>query len=305
MKYYHICLSGIDEIMFRTDEDYCRAINCMALAAYKTDSKILAYAFMSTHVHLCIKTENPYKVITIYRYAYSRYFNTKYHRRGRLGENRPFIIELDGLYHTLSAICYVLRNPIHHGVSETAFGYPYSSIHSYFTEAMGKDTGPKEKILSSHNHYNHLPRHTIRPEKYRMNEHGTYIPKDFISYQEVEHMFVSARSFCYYMNRISSEEWIKEQEKDNNGKEAITLQKIEGGIRGVDINAMLRNEYGRGNYKKISDIELCRLIDSSLPSGASIYTIDDGQKKQLFRMLTKTYRSEATQTMRCLGNINV
>ena len=81
-----MCLSGKDEIMFRTDEDYRRAINCLVLAAYKTESSILAYAFMSTHVHLCIKTSNPYKVMTIYRYAYTRYFNNKYHRRGKLGD---------------------------------------------------------------------------------------------------------------------------------------------------------------------------------------------------------------------------
>lgn len=200
-----MCLSGKDEIMFRTDEDYRRAINCLVLAAYKTESSILAYAFMSTHLHLCIKTDNPYKMMTIYRYAYTRYFNKKYRRQGKLGEVHPFVIELDGLYHILTAICYVLRNPLHHGVSETAFGYPYSSIQVYFRKAMGKDNIKDEKILSLRHHSRHLPHHTIKPEKYRMNVQGTYIMSDYVSHLEVEHMFVTARSFCFYMNRISSE----------------------------------------------------------------------------------------------------
>ena len=127
MKYYHICLSGKDEIMFRTDEDYCRAINCMALAAYKTDSKILAYAFMSTHVHLCIRTDHPYKVITTYRYAYTRYFNAKYKRSGKLGERYFFKQEIYGIMHLLTTIAYILRN-------RTGRPIPYSYSHMLYSE---------------------------------------------------------------------------------------------------------------------------------------------------------------------------
>lgn len=296
-----MCLSGKDEIMFRTDEDYRRAINCLVLAAYKTESSILAYAFMSTHLHLCIKTDNPYKMMTIYRYAYTRYFNKKYRRQGKLGEVHPFVIELDGLYHILTAICYVLRNPLHHGVSETAFGYPYSSIQVYFRKAMGKDNIKDEKILSLRHHSRHLPHHTIKPEKYRMNEQGTYIMSDYVSHLEVEHMFVTARSFCFYMNRISSEEWMKEQEKDQNGKDKISLQRIEAGVTHNSLSDMLKNEYGKSNYKKISDIELCTLIDKSLPSDSSVYTISDRAKEKIYRDMINVHRSDHIQTLRCLS----
>lgn len=299
MKYYHICLSGKDEIMFRTDEDYCRAINCMALAAYKTNSKILAYAFMSTHVHLCIRTDHPYKVITIYRYAYTRYFNTKYFRRGKLGEIHPFIIEIDGLYHILAAICYVLRNPLHHGVSETAFGYPYSSITAYFKKSLG--TAKDIVYLNERNVYKYIPRHTCRPTNYRMNIEGVYINENFIAYKEVEHMFVTARSFCYYMNRLSSEEWLKEQDNDNNNIGQINLQRIESGIKYNSISEMLQNEHGRLNYKKLTDIELCAIIDNSLPKNSSIYTISYATKEKLQNSIIKKYKCDYLQVRRCLG----
>lgn len=301
MKYFHICLSGNDEIMFRTDEDYCRAINCLALAAYKTDSKILAYAFMSTHVHLCIRTDHPYKVITTYRYAYTRYFNAKYKRHGKLGERHPFVIELEGLYHTLTAICYILRNPLHHGVSETAFGYPYTSIHAYFRKAMGKTPIPEDMLLATKLHYRHLPYMAPRPNGYNMNRHGAFTAESFISTTEVEHMFVTGRSFCFYMNRISSEEWIREQEKDNNNAPIITLKKIESGIRYNSLEEMLNNEHGRADYNKISDITLCRLIDESTPDGETVYTLNDKEKKGIFLRLCKNRKTDARQLRRCLS----
>lgn len=301
MKYYHICLSGKGEIMFRTDNDYNRAINCMALAAYKTNSKILAYAFMSTHIHVCIKTENPYKVITKYRYAYTRYFNAKYFRYGKLGMRHPFIIELEGLYHILAAICYVLRNPVHHGVCETPFGYSYSSINSYFRKALGKGAVPKEMTLSSKLFYRYLPYKAPRPEKYRMNRNGAFIQQDFTATQEVEHLFVTGRAFCYYMNRISSEEWLREQEKDMNKKESITIKTIEAGIKDNSLSEMLKNEHGKSDYHKISDIELCTLIDNKIPAGSSIYTLDYSEKERIYQQLTEMRKFDSKQIQRCLN----
>ena len=134
-----------------------------------------------------------------------------------------------------------------------------------------------------------------------MSEQGTYIMSDYVSHLEVEHMFVTARSFCFYMNRISSEEWMKEQEKDQNGKDTISLQRIEADVSHNSLSDMLKNEHGKSNYKKISDIELCTLIDKSLPSDSSVYTISDRTKERIYRDLIKVHRAEHIQTLRCLS----
>ena len=63
-KTYHLCLSGKHEVLFRCREDFIRGINCLCLAAIKTQSSLLAYSFMSNHVHICVRTDCPEKFMT-------------------------------------------------------------------------------------------------------------------------------------------------------------------------------------------------------------------------------------------------
>ena len=142
---------------------------------------------------------------------YTRYFNNKYRRQGRLGEKTPFVLELEGLHHILAAICYILRNPLHHGLSLTPFGYAHSSANTYFSKELGKFN--HEELLSEKHSRRYLPRLNDYPSGYKMTRSGVYLRDTVIDTAEVENMFVTPRSFLYYMNRISGEEWRKEQEK--------------------------------------------------------------------------------------------
>ena len=93
-KTYHLCLSGGNEVMYRHDRDYIHANNCLCLAAHKTDSSLLAYSIVSNHVHIGIRTEDPYAFMKAFRYPYNRYFNQKYGRKGILGEKHFFLCEI-------------------------------------------------------------------------------------------------------------------------------------------------------------------------------------------------------------------
>ena len=104
-KTYHLCLSAGDEVMFRDLEDYYRGFNCFALALYKTSSAGLVESFMSTHTHQMIQTSDPKDFMFNFRNPYSKYFNRKYGRTGKLGEDHHFIIS----HWTLSAIITWLR----------------------------------------------------------------------------------------------------------------------------------------------------------------------------------------------------
>ena len=123
-KTYHLCLSAGDEIMFRDLEDYNRGFNCFALALYKSNSTGLVESFMSNHFHLMIQTEDPKEFMYNMRQPYSKYFNRKYCRNGRLGEKHHFQLEISGLHHHLAAMSYTLRNALHHGVSPIPKGFP-------------------------------------------------------------------------------------------------------------------------------------------------------------------------------------
>ncbi len=116
MKTYtlvHICVKSENGLMHREEEDYRCGISKMALAAFRTESHIYAYAFMSTHVHIIVQSSDCSKFILFYRSAYTRWFNHKYGRTGRLGERYYHSVVLETPYRILNAVNYVLKYPVH------------------------------------------------------------------------------------------------------------------------------------------------------------------------------------------------
>lgn len=297
-KTFHLCLSGDDEVMFRQREDYVRGINCLCLAAHKTDSVLLAYTFMSNHAHIGVRTACPELLMKHFRYPYNRYFNQKYHRHGRLGEQDFFMLEIDGLYHLLTAIAYILRNPLHHGVSATPFGYRYSSISSLFMKELGRFYEPE--LMPSKSQYLYLPDRAFLPSGYKMSSDGLILPESVVDVADMEHQFSTARTFLYYMNRLSGEGWVKEQLQDDTAAPPITLEHVEQGIAYQDMRTMLSNEHGRANYNTVSDITLCETIDRLL-IGRSVYELEDRELVRVAEDILRRFHIPAEQMKRCLG----
>jgi hypothetical protein len=257
---------------------------------------------MSNHVHIIVRTDDPERFMMKFRYAYNKYFNAKYHRRGRLGEEQFFKIELKGLYHLLTAIAYVLRNPVHHGICATPFGYEFSSIRGMFRKEFGWQT--TEDTLPRKSAYQFIPSRSVLPERYQMSSEGMILPETVIDAQDIEHQFSTARSFLYYMNRLSGEEWIREQQQDKTGLPAITLESIEEGVRFHDLNTMLRNEHGRANYAAMTDLMLCHEIDNTtLPEFgvSSVYQLTIEQRENIVGYLRRRYSVPIPQAKRCLA----
>ena len=286
----------------RTDPDYYRAFNCLALAAHQTDSSIIAEAIMSNHIHVCARSNDISTFIKNFRYAYCRYFNKKYYRRGSLGEKNCFISEIEGFHHFLTAICYVLRNSVHHGVTSTPFGYRHCSANALFMKDLGQT--PQQQNLKIQAYYKYLPRDAEFPSKFKMSSEGVFRRESVLDIADAEHYFGTARSYMYYMNRLSSEEWTKEQEKDMNGKSYITLNTIEAPYQddSCAIQNMIHNEHGR-NIMRVSDIDLCTLIDTQfLPSigKESIFQLNDTQRNRLMQRLRSELHCPEKQLRRCI-----
>ena len=299
-KTYHLCLSGGDEVLFRDEEDYIWGNNCLCMAAHKTGSSLLAYSEMSNHVHSGIRTESPELFMKTFRYPYNRYFNRKYNRKGRLGEEKFFCLEIDGLYHLLAALAYILRNPLHHGVAATPFGYRFSSISALFRKEFGRFEEPE--LLPERKQYLYLPDRTKLPAGFKMSASGLILPESVIDVADVEHQFSTARSFLYYMNRISGESWEKEQQEDDTSMPPITLNDIERGVSLHDIRTMLVNEHGRANYHSVSDPQLCEEIDKVLLQGVrTVYELSREEKLEIAEMLHRKFRVSEDQIRRCLG----
>ena len=210
------------------------------------------------------------------RYTYTRYFNSKYLRRGSLFLRPPFIIELEGLYHKLAALSYTLRNPVHHGVTSTPFEYRHSSARALFRDALGRDDC--QDFLPEYLCHRYLPDHRSCPSGYKMGKNGLILRENVLDVSDVEHMFVTPRSFLYYMNRLSGEEWQREQEKDLLAGAPITLDVIESGIGYQSMSQMLAFEHGRADYRAMDDLALCEKIDNEiLPVGGELYILLDRQ----------------------------
>lgn len=106
-----------------------------------------------------------------------------------------------------------MRNPLHHGVSATPFGYSYSSVSAVFAKELGRiETG----IIDAKSQYLYLPGKVSMPVGFKMNSCGMIIPESTIVVKDVEFCFATVRTYVYYLNRLSGEKWEKEQLRDVN-----------------------------------------------------------------------------------------
>lgn len=262
--------------------------------------RLLAYCLMSNHVHICIRGSNLKKFTKAFRYSYTRYFNSKYNRRGRLGERNFFKLEIQGLAHLLTAIAYILRNPLHHGICKTPFEYEFSSVNAAFVKELGHmaATGklPFCQLPSRHK----LPSHVVT------GYNGVPLAASIIDVNDIEHQFSTVRTYLYFMNRLSGESWEKEQETDKNGLPPIRLYDIEAGVKGTDITHMLSNENGRNRNMKLDDIALCELIEALIGKsykGETPYTLPEKKLNRIAEIIKEQNSISAEQLSRCLPGL--
>lgn len=286
--------------MFRSEEDYIRAFNTLAITVARLGGKLAADAIMSTHIHVCVRTDDIGSIISQFWRSYTRYFNYKYRRKGTLG-GTPYVVEIEGFYHWLAAICYVLRNPVHHGVAPTPFAYRHCSANAIFRKETGKCDALE--CLPRKSYYKFLPNGQTCPVEFVMDASGLIKRETVLDLSDIEHRFVTPRAFLFYMNRLSGEEWRREQEKDHEAFAPISLEMIERNTTFQSIAEMLGHEHGRSDYRAVTDIELCELIDKQiLPSYGftSVYEVPMHIKQTVFSHVVSEKSIIVSRAKRCL-----
>lgn len=309
---FHFSLASHQEVMYRNEADFNHGFNCLAEACLETESSLMAEGFMSTHFHSMAFTDRLKELIRIERYSYTRYFNAKYERKGRLGEMKPFILPIEGLYHITVALNYVLRQGLHHGITATPFGYPHCSANAFFRKELGRT--PPEKLMPPELRYKYLPDRSSVPADFRMDASGLLLREDILDTSYVEKIYLSPRNYLFQMNKISDQKWIEEQQADKTKTPVITLALIETGVKELDVAQYLRNEHGAVNSNKLTDMELCRIIDNDyLPRllckqdrTPSVYNLSRTQRNdlgnKLWKELPRCYKKTVSvpQLRRCL-----
>ena len=300
---YSLCFTSHDEVMFRDEADHGMFINVMAVEAYRTETEILSDAEMSNHVHVNAFSRQPMVFAGRTRMAYTKYFNAKYGRKGRMGEKGTYVLKVDGFNHQLVLNNYIFRNGLHHCAAATAFGYPFSSIREMFSADLGWER-PPAVYKSRADIASFLPRFAEFPDSYQRGGDGVFLRRSFMEIRQVELFYVSPRNFLYQMNRLTDDSWTQEQTKDRTGR-PITLADVEPGLDEKSIAQLLDNEYGRNfNRGRMQDMDVCRLIDREILPGygvPSIYFLSDTQKRRIAGMLKFEFRLPEKQICRCLA----
>lgn len=294
---YHLSISCHHEALFRDAEDIRCITNILALVAFTLQVEIWVDAIMGTHLHLVVFADES-RVLELARRLKHRI--TKYHRgrhrgRGPLFDPPVFYLRLEGPNHILAAISYVLRN---------AFGYGPCSVNDIFREDLGKPAY-QTRITSRSDIASRLPRFSEFPDRFVMDGDGMLLRESFEELRRVELYYKTPRSFLYQMNRLSSEDWEREQQKDETSDAPITLRSIEPLADERTLTDLLSNEKGLAYRKdRMSDLDVCMLIDRTLMNryqDKTVYQVDSGQKMQLARTLRYEFHLPDAQIRRCLA----
>jgi len=304
-KFYHICITAHSEVLLRNIDDVRLFTNTMAHCAWRNHVELLTDSIMSTHLHETVLCEDPFRFVWSQLLSFTKAFNHRHGRSGSLFDSHPFIQQLVGPRHTNMAICYSLRQGFHHGISETAFEYPWSTCNYLFPKERGASS-PSPLYCDTNSIRKLICKNAETPDGWTADENGILLRNSFEQLNYVENWFSTAKSYIYSMVRKTSEEWVNDQKKDETNEKTVTLQYLEKGYSDDDIKMMLANE-GNSKFinKRMSDFELCSIIDNDLIrkyKKNSIYSLPVDTRKKIGEILYHDLNvKSAQQVSRCLA----
>jgi putative transposase len=156
-NYYHLYNRGMLKLPICYDKrDYYRLIERMLLIAAEIKVAVIAWCIMPNHFHLLVRQDGDIpagKIPTRLFNSYSKYFNRKYERIGRLCEStfKATHVKTDAYLRTMCK--YVHANPVMAGLVDKAGNWPYDNYQDF----MCAEPGPDEQ----------LPEDYRNPERYR------------------------------------------------------------------------------------------------------------------------------------------
>jgi len=165
-KYYYYLFPSIQTFAWCLLNNHFHALIRIRTHAEQADlfREILEF-FESDNLHGRLDPANkPYNAsrqLSHLMNSYTRYFNKKYDSSGTLIEGplkRKRVIDEDNFNHLL---CYIHRNPIHHGLSKTYSEYNYCSYLEFLMdkdsfiekEAVLKGFGGKLNFIAAHKEF--------------------------------------------------------------------------------------------------------------------------------------------------------
>ena len=127
---YHVILRGINrQQIFFDDEDSETFIRLLKQVRDVSGFDLYAYCLMGNHVHLLLRAreEGPERIFRRLGASYVYWYNLKYRRVGHLFQDRFKSEPVENEAYFLTALRYILRNPVKAGLCQTPESYKYSN----------------------------------------------------------------------------------------------------------------------------------------------------------------------------------
>lgn len=200
MEFYLVTTAHLaDGLWFRDDEDFRAGMNTVAVIAYLTGIRVLAFILMSNHVHfvLCGTREQVVLFINEYKRHHSAYLQKKYGCREFLRRNEVDIRKVGREDESLErAIAYVQMNSVAANICLHPTGYRWGTGNAFFKEtavqgqALGSMSIRAQKRL--------LRSHIMLPQDY-LTADGYVLTESYVQVQFVESVFRSPARLNYFL----------------------------------------------------------------------------------------------------------
>jgi putative transposase len=136
---YHVTNRGVDRRHIVThDEERQKWLYCLGDAAIRCGWRVYAYALLTTHFHLFLRTPEPNLSVGMQEFTgrYAAFFNGRQERAGHLFEDRfhAVLVEQDG--HAWELSRYLHLNAVRARLVAHPDAYPWSSFPAYMNARL-------------------------------------------------------------------------------------------------------------------------------------------------------------------------
>ncbi|MBR0240096.1 MAG: hypothetical protein IJQ52_03095 [Bacteroidales bacterium] len=195
--FIHLYTSPIENgTLVDNDDDMSFLLNQVAILSYNLDTEVMAYALMSNHLHLILRTGESGGGLFFDEWikGISRYLS--YRGKGQyLKLIKIGINPITSLRQFRDEVAYVVRNPFVVRQDINLLSYRWCSGYLYFNELFNRNEGKAAGALTYRERRAviHSSEKAI-PDALRV-EGRLILPESFVNYRLTERLFGSARQF--------------------------------------------------------------------------------------------------------------
>ena len=272
--FFHVYTShSVTEVLFGAIEDIRFVINVIGYYSYILKVRIVAFAVMSTHIHI-LYADSKNKAsehICSSIDKLCKYLRTK--GIDALSSSiAPSFVGISSLKQFRDELAYILRNPFVARSDVNLFSSPYTSGYLYFNSQLDSLVSEPFDSVTIRRKREMLKQRDLLPCPGLRVRNGTVEPESFVDYKLAESLFPDARKYVMWMMKsLESQVEIARSRGENpllNDDEVLSI-----------VFRLCRESFG---------VDKVRMLTSR-------------QRQDLAQTLKRHYGASNKQIMRCLS----